>query len=134
MMLRFDFPKTLNDLLEDSLSSGAAATARCYPAMDVAEQENEFVAVVELPGVKKEDVKITFENDLLTVQGERKPYAIPDDARVLLNEMRVREFKRSIRVPVEIDVNNISAEMENGILRVVLPKSQEARIRTISIK
>ncbi len=133
-MLRFDFPKTLNDLLEDSLATGSVPSTRSYPAMDVAEQENEYIAIVELPGVKKEDVKITFENDLLTVQGERKPYAIPEEARVLLNEMRVREFSRSIRIPVEIDVNNISAELENGILRIVLPKSQEARVRTIEIK
>jgi HSP20 family protein len=134
MMLRFDFPKTLNDLLDDSLTTAGVASTRSYPAMDIAEQENEYVAIAELPGVKKEDIKITFENDLLTVQGERKPYAIPEEARVLLNEMRVREFSRSIRIPVGIDVNNISAELENGILRIVLPKSQEARIHTIAIK
>lgn len=134
MMMRFDFPKTLNELLEDSFTTGGVTSTRSYPAMDIAERENEYVAIVELPGVKKEDVKITFENDLLTVQGQRKPYTIPEEARVLLNEMRVREFSRSIRIPVGIDVNNISAELENGILRVVLPKSQEARVRTIEIK
>ena len=134
MMLRFDFPKTMNDLLEDSLTTGTVASTRGYPAMDIAERESEYVAIAELPGVKKEDVKITFENDLLTVQGERKPYVLQEEARVLLNEMRVREFSRSIRIPVEIDVNNISAELENGILRIVLPKSQEARVRTIAIK
>jgi len=48
--------------------------------------------------------------------------------------MRVREFSRSIRVPVEIDANGISAELENGILKVVLPKSQDARVRTIAVK
>ncbi len=99
--------------------------------MDISERESEYLVIAELPGVKKEDVKITFENDLLTVQGERKPYVIPAEAHVLFNEMRVREFSRSIRIPVEIDVNNISAELENGILRIVLPKSHEARVRTI---
>ena len=134
MMLRFDIPKTMNDLLEDSLTTGSFPSTRSYPAMDIAERENEYVAIAELPGVKKEDVKITFENDLLTVQGERKPYVLAEEARVLLNEMRSREFSRSIRIPVGIDANNISAELENGILRIVLPKSQEARVRTIAIK
>jgi HSP20 family molecular chaperone IbpA len=48
--------------------------------------------------------------------------------------MRVREFSRSIRVPVEIDANGIGADLENGILRIVMPKSQESRVRTIAIK
>ena len=134
MLLQFDYPKTFNELLEDSLSPVKGASARSYPAMDVMEQENEYVAVVDLPGVKKEDVKITYEKNILTVEGERKPFEIPQDARVLLNEMRVREFSRSIRVPVEIDASNISAELNNGVLKVVLPKSQEARVRTIAIK
>jgi len=134
MLLRFDFPKTFDDLLEDTVSSNYDSPRTSVPAMDITEHENEFVAIVELPGVKKEDVKITFEKDVLTVEGVRKPYEIPQDARVLLNEMRVREFSRSIRVPVEIDANGISAELENGILKVVLPKSQDARVRTIAVK
>jgi HSP20 family protein len=105
-----------------------------FPAMDIAEHENEFVAIAELPGVKKDQVKVTFEKGILTVEGQRKPYEIPQDAQVLLNEMRVRDFSRSIRIDVDIDENNITAELENGILRVVLPKAPEARVRTISVK
>ena len=134
MLLRFDFPNTFNDLLEDTMQTDVASSGTSAPAMDIAEYENEYVAIVELPGVKKEDVKITFEKDVLTVEGMRKPYEISQDARVLLNEMRVRDFSRSIRIPVEIDATSISAELENGILKVVLPKSQEARVRTIAIK
>lgn len=134
MMMRFDFPKTINELLEDSITSSNFSAPRSHPAMDVTEQENEYVAVVELPGVKKEDIKITYEKNVLTVEGERKPFEIPQNAQVLLNEMRVRDFSRSIRVPVEIDANNIAADLDNGILRIVLPKSQEARARTIAIK
>jgi HSP20 family protein len=134
MLLRFDFPKTFNNLLEDTVQTDYVSSRTSAPAMDITEHENEYVAIVELPGVKKEDVKITFEKDVLTLEGVRKPYEIPQDARVLLNEMRVRDFSRSIRVPVEIDATSISAELENGILKVVLPKSQEARVRTIAIK
>ena len=134
MLLQFDFPKTFNDLLEDTIQTDYASPRVSVPAMDIAEYENEYVAIAELPGVKKEDVKITFEKNVLTVEGVRKPYEVPQDAKVLLNEMRVRDFSRSIRVPVEIDATAISAELENGILKVVLPKSQEARARTIAIK
>ncbi len=134
MLMRFDFPKTFNDLLEDAITTNYVSSKVSIPAMDVTEYENQYAAIVELPGVKKEDVKITFEKGVLTVEGVRKPYEIPQDARVLLNEMRVRDFSRSIRVPVEIDAASIGAELENGVLKVVLPKSQEARVRTIAIK
>jgi HSP20 family protein len=109
-------------------------TSTILPAMDISEYENEFVAVAELPGVKKDDVKITLEKNVLTVQGQRKPYEIQQDARIHLNEMRMRDFSRSIQIPSEIDANNISAELENGVLRIVLPKAQDARVRTIQIK
>ena len=134
MMVRFDFPRTLESLFEDAGVREFVPTKRTAPAMDITEHENEYVVVAELPGVKKEEVKITFENNVLTVQAERKPYELPQDARVLLNEMRVREFTRSLRLPVQIDAANIAAELQNGLLRISLPKAQEARPRMISVK
>ena len=134
MIVRFDFPRTLESLFEDASMRDFRATEKSAPAMDITEHENEYVVVAELPGVNKEEVKITFENGLLTVQAERKPYELPQEARVLLNEMRVREFTRSLRLPVRIDADNIAAELQNGVLRISLPKAQEARPRLISVK
>jgi HSP20 family protein len=134
MMVKFDFPRTLESLLDDSNLREFVETRPSAPAMDVTEQENEYVVVAELPGVKNEEVKITFEQNVLTLQAKRKPYELPQDARILLNEMRVREFTRSLRVPVRIDVENISAELQNGVLRITLPKAQDARPRVISVK
>ncbi|MBF8294816.1 MAG: Heat shock protein, Hsp20 family [Bacteroidetes bacterium] len=134
MMLRFDFPRTFNDLLEDTITTDFVSTAKSFPTMDIAEYQSEYVVIAEMPGVKKEDVKITFEKSLLTVQGQRKSFEIPQDARVLLNEMRVRDFSRSIRIPVEVDVNDLSAELENGMLRIVLPKAEEAKPKQIEVK
>jgi len=64
-MLRFDFPKTFNDLLEDTIPTDYVSPGVSVPSMDITEHENEYTAIVELPGVKKEDVKITFEKDVL---------------------------------------------------------------------
>ena len=134
MLVRFDFPRSLENLFEDAPVREFSNTEKTAPAMDITEHENEYVVIAELPGVKKEEVKITFDNNVLTVQAERKPYELPQDARVLLNEMRVREFTRSLRLPVRIDGENITAELQNGVLRISLPKAQEARPRMISVK
>jgi HSP20 family protein len=134
MLVRFDYPRTYNNLVEDLFAADILPTSPTYPAVDVAQQENETVVIAELPGVKKEDVKITFENNLLTISGERKPYEIPYNARVLLNEVRVRDFSRSIEIAHDVDVDKISAEMNNGVLRVALPKAESARVRTIELK
>jgi len=134
MFVRFGFPRMFDDLLEDVVVRDFTRVSPSFPALDVAEHDSEYVLVAEMPGVKKEDLKITFEDSVLTLSGERKPYEIPQDARVLLNEVRVREFARSVRMPSDIQVDEISAKLENGVLRVVLPKAESARIRNIEIK
>jgi HSP20 family protein len=134
MLIRFDFPRMFDNLLEDVSLSDFVPMTRSFPAIDLAERENEFVAIAEMPGVKKEDLKITVENDLLTLKGERKPYEIPQDASVLQNEMRVRQFGRSIQLPSGIDAKNISAELKDGVLRIVMPKAEQARAHQIEIR
>jgi len=134
MLIRFDYPRTFNNLLEDCLTTDVLPSRSAFPAVDIAEQDNETIVIAELPGVKKEDVKITFENNVLTLNGERKPYEIPENARVLLNEVGIRNFSRSIEFENDVDVEKISAEMKDGVLRVVLPKSESARVRTIELK
>lgn len=134
MLVRMTYPPTLDSLLGDLFETDTAVVTTCFPPIDVAEYENESVIVAELPGVKKEDLKLTIEKSWLTISGERKPFEVPQDAKVLLNEMQVREFNRTIRFPHAVDVDNITAELRNGMLRVVLPKSPEARIRTVEIK
>ena len=134
MLLRFDVPNTFDTLLDEWMAPSAAQVTKSFPALDVTETENEFVALVEMPGVKKEDVKLSLEKNMLTIEGQRKPYELPAEARILMNEMRVRDFARSIRIPDEVEAERITAELENGILRVVLPKGTNARVRTIAIK
>lgn len=134
MLVRVDFPNTFDELLEDFLTPEVPMATMTYPAVDIVEDEEKTVVLAEVPGVAKEDIALKYENNVLTLSGERKPYEIPDDARVLLNEMRVRKFSRSVSIPHDVDVEKISAEMNNGVLRVTLPKSVAARTRTIEIR
>lgn len=134
MLGPFDYPRTLDHLIEDFFTPDTLKTYSRYPAVDIAEKDNETIIIAELPGAKKEDVKIMFENNVLSISGERKPYEIPENARVILNEACIRNFSRSIEFGYDVDVNKISAEMDNGVLRIVLPKSDSARVRTIEVK
>jgi HSP20 family protein len=134
MLVRFDFPRTLDNLINDVFESDVTPCISTFPAIDIAEHDNETVVVAELPGAKKEDVKVKFEDNVLTISGERKPYEIPENARILLNEMRVKEFSRSVEFEHDVDAGKISAEMTNGILTVRLPKAESARARTIEVK
>jgi HSP20 family protein len=134
MLVRLQYPRIPGHVLESLFVTENVGGATKFPAMDIEEHENEMVVISELPGVKKDQVKVTFEKGILTVEGERTPFEIPQDAKILLNEMRVRNFHRSITIDVDVDADNISATLENGILRVILPKAPAARVRTISVK
>jgi len=135
MLVRFDSPITRQDLLENFFSSDVNP-GRCAceePAMDIVEQENELVVTAELPGIKKEEVKITFEKNVLTISGERKPAELSENAKVLLNEIGTQGFNRSIKFGYEVDTAKISAEMNNGLLIITLPKTESVKAREIHI-
>ena len=134
MLVRFQYPRIANHVLESLFTTDTIMGTTKSPVMDIAEYENELVVTAELPGVKKDQVKVTFENGILTVDGQRKPNEPRKDAEVLLNEMQIRDFSRSIRINVEVDANNIVAELEDGILSVTLPKKEEAKPKQIEVK
>jgi len=134
MFVRFDYPRTLDNLINNFLATDTVVSRSVFPAVDVIEQEGQTTVIAELPGVKKEDVKITFENAVLTIGAERRPYELPENARVVLNELNVRKFNRSIQFEHNVDASKISADLTNGILKIVLPKSETAKAHTVEVK
>jgi HSP20 family protein len=108
--------------------------AEQYPSLNVFDTTDEIVLVAELPGVRKEDIHLTVENGLLTISGERKMHAMPEQAAWLRNEKRTGNFSRVVELPRLVNTDKISAELSNGILRVALPKAEEAKPREVKIK
>jgi HSP20 family protein len=133
MLVRFDSPRVCQDMMENFFESDTMPNRSSEPSMDIIEQENEIVVSVELPGIKKEDVKITFEKNVLTVSGERKPIEVSEKEKVLLKENQSENFSRSVKLGFEIDSSKIAAEMSNGILTITLPKTEAVKAREISI-
>lgn len=113
---------------------GSARPVAQYPAIDVAEYENEFVVVAEMPGVSKEDVRLSVEDNVLTISGQRNSVQIPEKSSWVRNEIETGEFMRTISLPHGAKVDAISAELSNGVLRITLPKAEEVRPREIAIR
>jgi len=103
------------------------------PRVEVRELEKEFVLRAELPGLSKEDVKLSLENRVLTISGEKKLEKREDKDNVYIRETAYGEFSRSFNLSDGIDESNIKAEYKDGILMVTLPKSEKAVARQIEI-
>ena len=125
----FDIERDVNHLF-----GNPGVARRHHPALDVAGYENESVVVAELPGVQKEDIKISMQDGMLTISGVRKEMATPESSTWLRNEIRTGEFSRTVQLPHEVDADGIVAELTNGVLRIVLPKAAEARPHEIRVK
>lgn len=132
MLVRLE--RDIDTLFQNFLATPWTAGPAEQPHVDVAEYEDESIVVAELPGVKKDDLKITVQDDLLTIAGNRKSSGLPENSRWLRNETITGPFTRTIRMPHAVNGEAISAELTNGILKVVLPKADEARAREIRVK
>ena len=104
------------------------------PACDIFETDKELVLKFELPGVKKEDVKVTMENHALVLRGERKFEEETNRENYHRVERHYGEFMRSFNVPMFVDATKINAEFKYGVLTVKLPKREEATAKQIDVK
>lgn len=103
------------------------------PRVDVVELQDKFDISVELPGMNKDDVKLEFEDNMLTISGEKKIVNEKEERNVHLTERHFGSFRRSFRIPAYADTENINAEFTNGILRISLQKREEAKPKQIEI-
>lgn len=134
MLVRMNPDHPMSEIVREFLTDNFVSKPSSTPAVDIAEYENESVVMMELPGVKKEDINLSLENGWLIVKGERKPHQDPEVKKILHREITSEPFTRSLRLPHRIDADGISAGLENGVLRITLPKAQEVRPRIINIK
>jgi len=104
------------------------------PPCDIYETEKEIVLKMELPEMKKEDVHVTLENNVLNLRGERKFEEKVDRENYHRVERNYGEFLRSFTLPTFVEGNKIFAEFKDGLLTVTLPKNTEARPKQIEVK
>jgi len=105
------------------------------PAIDVSENEGAYLVKAELPGVAREDLNVTINDGVLTINAERKEEKKDEkDGRVIRQERYYGKFVRSLRLGSDIDEGRIEAEYENGVLNLSLPKTAEVKPRKVDVK
>lgn len=116
-------------------ASGVPAYPSWTPSMDAIETEKGYLISAELPGMKKEDVTVMLEHDVVSVRGERKPaYGEESESPTWhLSERHFGSFERSISIPKDVDPSSLEAELKDGVLFLRFAKKQEARPRLIEV-
>src|SRR6266545_3004167 len=114
-------------------SATGASTPAWAPALDIAERKDAYLVTVELPGVKLDDLEITLEDGLLTIQGERHFADDAADQNFHRVERRYGSFRRAITLPAHVVADEVEATIEDGVLRILVPKAEEAKPKRIQV-
>jgi HSP20 family protein len=127
----------LNSFFELPVWSSFARAGQLFtgwsPALDLYQSNDNVIAVVELPGMRKEDIEISLHDGTLTISGERKRENSSNDDKAERTERYVGTFRRSIALPTRVDAGKVSATYRDGILTVTLPKAEEVKPKQIQV-
>ena len=142
-LMRWEPFRDMDDLLKGfatPLFGRAPVTGRMpdgefefLPPADVIERDKEYLVKVDLPDVRKEDVKVLFDAGVLTIKGERKVDKEVKDHKVHRTERLVGMFERSFALPEDVDTKGIRAESKDGVLVVTLPRIAVEKPRPLAI-
>ncbi|MEN0059797.1 MAG: Hsp20/alpha crystallin family protein [Bdellovibrio sp.] len=126
-----EFDRVVNSFLRPTY----AATVNFQPSCDIKETKDHYLVSFDMPGVKKEDIKIEVQNNQLVISGERQ-YEMKEEEgeSTLRHERAYGKFERTFTLPTTVNTDKIEAHYENGVLNVALPKAEAAKGRTIQIQ
>ncbi len=112
----------------------AMTVAEWAPLVDITEDEKEYLIKAELPEVKKEDIKLTVHDDVMTITGERKFEKEEKGKKYHRVERAYGSFARSFTLPEDADPAKVAADYKEGVLKVHLPKSEKAKPKSVEVK
>ena len=125
---------SLNRMFEAAFNGEPMTRGGWVPPVDIYEMANKDVVVkIELPEMKREDIKVTFENNVLAIEGERKLSADVNRERYHRLERGHGAFRRSFSLPAEVDASRVKANYQEGVLTITLPRREETRPRQIPV-
>lgn len=132
--LRDEMDRAMSDLYGRVSPSGEYYEGDWFPPMDVRETNGDVVASLELPGMEKDQIKVSVHNDVLTVTGEKKQESSEDGENLHRVERAYGYFKRTVSLPTEVDAGKVKATYKDGILKITLPKHEEKKPKEIPVQ
>ncbi len=131
----WDMQREMDRLLDTVWGRTPTEPSSWVVPADVVETENEIRCTLEVPGLKPEDINVTVENNVLTVSGEKKFEQVEGEAAkgTYHQERRYGRFDRSFILPRNVDASRVNADYEQGVLTIVLPKTEESKPRRVQI-
>jgi HSP20 family protein len=130
-----DFFRQVSPLFGRSTTlRGLGERTEWAPAANISETDKEYLIKAELPEVKKEDVKITLENGVITISGERKQQKEAKDENEIRVESFYGTFTRSFSLPENVDAGGVRAESKDGVLKVHIPKKEVSKPKQITVE
>ena len=130
------FPALMRSMLQDPFfGPNMTRTGTWMPAVEVAESHDALVLTAELPGLEEKDLKLSIENNVLTIAGEKEEAITdaPPAKTYFVNERYYGAFQRSFALPRTVDVDHVKAVFEKGVLSITLPKLPQAKGRQIPV-
>ncbi len=134
LSMQREINKMFGDFFRTDRDESSLLARDWKPAADFVEEDDAYVAKVELPGVRKDDVKITMQDNVLTIRGEKKEEKKGKEGGAHRVERFYGSFQRSFSLPASVNSNGIEAEYKEGILTITMPKAEEAKPRQIEVK
>lgn len=128
------FPNSFNDIFNDAFFKPAELSSY-LPAVDIVDGKEHVRLHVELPGIKKEDINISIENNVLTISGERKTEADLKKNAFYRKESKYGNFKRMFSLSEDIDLEEVNADYKDGVLKITLKKKEVEKesVRQITV-
>lgn len=123
---------TLDRLFTNSYYNSTPYATSWTPLVDIVENEEAYEIIAEIPGMNKNDIQLSLEDNVLKLSGEKQEH-FKEGTTCHRHERPAGKFERSFRLPKEVKASEIQAKCENGVLTVKLPKAEEAKPREISI-
>lgn len=122
------------DFLGNAKRGDEVGVIRWAPRVDIVEVNNHFELAADLPGLKKEDIKVEIHDNVLTLRGEKKIEEETKDKNYRLNERYYGEFVRTFTLPENVEKDRIEAAFEDGVLKLTIPKAEKAKPKQIEVK